>query len=87
MYSLHNTAMYLETHQKEVVEMVSITKELESTSRQLQEHLKFNHSSLRQAIESLTLKVEMAQENLKRQGRSIVNKVSVVTRMFLRNSV
>ena len=57
--------------------MVSITKELETTSRQLQEHLKFNHSSLRQAIESLTLKVEIAQENLKREGRVIVNKVRI----------
>ncbi|XP_065214147.1 prominin-like protein isoform X2 [Planococcus citri] len=75
-YSLHNTAMYLETHQKEVAEMVSITKELETTSRQLQEHLKFNHTSLKQAIESLTLKVEIAQENLKRQGRTIVNRLA-----------
>lgn len=69
--------MYLQTHQKEVADMVAITKDLEATSRQLQEHLKFNHSSLKNAIEYLMLKVEQAQENLKREGRTIVTKVGV----------
>lgn len=55
--------------------MIDITKNLESTAAQLEEHLKFNHSSLRAAVEHLLTEVEYAQDKLQREGHSVVVKV------------
>ncbi|XKL60926.1 hypothetical protein PGB90_007983 [Kerria lacca] len=76
-YSLYNSAMYLQTHQiYQVAEMISITKELESIAAQLQEHLKFNHTSLKNAVEHLLEEVKTAQEKLQIRGRGIVTKLA-----------
>ncbi len=78
-YSLLNSALYLEVHQKrQVTEMTAIVKDLESTAVQLQEHLKFNHTSLKNAVEHLVGEVQLAQEKLLKEGRTIVTKVSTV---------
>lgn len=70
--------MYLQTHQiYQVAEMISITKELESIAAQLQEHLKFNHTSLKNAVEHLLEEVKTAQEKLQIRGRGIVTKVNL----------
>lgn len=56
--------------------MLDISQRLESTANQLQDHLRFNHSSLRHAVEHLLLEVEQAQNYLYKQGPLIVSKVS-----------
>ena len=73
---LQNNAMYLKTHQiNQVSEMIRIIKELESIAHQLEEHLKFNHTSLKNAIEFLLTEVNEAQDKLKNHGEAIVTKV------------
>jgi len=69
--------MYLKVHQgQHVAAMLDISQRLESTAIQLQEHLRFNHSSLRHAVEHLLIEVEQAQQYLYKEGPSIVNTVS-----------
>lgn len=68
--------MYLRLHQENHVKaMRNISELLESTANQLQEHLRFNHSSLRNAVEHLLLEVEQAQNYLDNEGPTIVTKV------------
>jgi len=59
-----------------VAAMLDISQRLESTANQLQDHLRFNHSSLRSAVEHLLIEVEQAQNYLYHEGSSIVTKVS-----------
>jgi len=69
--------MYLKVHQgQQVALMLDISQRLESTANQLQEHLRFNHSSLRHAVEHLLIEVEQAQKYLYNEGPTIVTKVS-----------
>lgn len=69
--------MYLKVHQgQHVAAMLDISQRLESTANQLQEHLRFNHSSLRHAVEHLLIEVEQAQKYLYKEGPTIVNTVS-----------
>jgi len=69
--------MYLKVHQaQQVALMLDISQRLESTANQLQEHLRFNHSSLRHAVEHLLIEVEQAQKYLYTEGPTIVTKVS-----------
>lgn len=69
--------MYLKVHQDHhVTNMLDIGQQLESTANQLQEHLRFNHSSLRNAVEHLLVEVEQAQNYLYKEGPTIVVKVS-----------
>lgn len=56
--------------------MLDLSQKLEMTANQLQDHLRFNHSSLRHAIEHLLGEVEQAQRYLNNEGPSIVTKVS-----------
>lgn len=73
-FSLTNQAMYLKVHQgQHVAAMLDISQRLESTANQLQEHLRFNHSSLRHAVEHLLREVEQAQQYLYKEGPTIVN--------------
>lgn len=75
-YDLHNRALYLHTHQEtHVNEMIRITKQLESTAAQLEEHLKFNHTTLKAAVVHLLREVESAQNELQRRGHAVVIKV------------
>lgn len=70
--------MYLKMHQAEqVTKMLVIGQQLESTANLLQEHLRFNHSSLRSAVEHLLDEVEHAQTYLYNEGPTIVSKVSL----------
>jgi len=56
--------------------MLDISQRLEATANQLQDHLRFNHSSLRHAVEHLLIEVEQAQTYLYNKGSLIVTKVS-----------
>lgn len=69
--------MYLKVHQgQHVAAMLDISQRLESTANQLQEHLRFNHTSLRHAVEHLLMEVDQAQVYLYKEGPTIVTKVS-----------
>lgn len=72
--------MYLKVHQgQHVAAMLDISQRLESTANQLQEHLRFNHTSLRHAVEHLLLEVEQAQTYLYTEGPTIVTKVCLIS--------
>lgn len=76
--------MYLKVHQDHyVTNMLDISQQLESTANQLQEHLRFNHSSLRNAVEHLLDEVEQAQHYLHKEGPKIVVKVSNIDLVYL----
>lgn len=62
--------------------MLDISQRLESTANQLQEHLRFNHTSLRHAVDHLLLEVEQAQKYLFKEGPTIVNKVKNTINLF-----
>lgn len=69
--------MYLRVHQgQQVALMLDISQRLESTANQLQEHLRFNHTSLRNAVEHLLVEVDQAQKYLYNEGPTIITKVS-----------
>lgn len=69
--------MYLKVHQgQHVAAMLEISQRLEATANQLQEHLRFNHTSLRHAVDHLLSEVEQAQKYLYSEGPTIVTKVS-----------
>lgn len=51
-------------------------KDLINTTTSLQEHLKFNHSSLSDAIDSLLKEVTLAQENLDTQGAQEIQQLT-----------
>lgn len=72
---LQNNARYLRTHQEQVDEMTKTMKDLESIANKLEEHLKFNHTSLKNAIEYLLVEVQKAQSKLREEGQIIVTKV------------
>lgn len=65
--------------------MLEIIQRLESTANQLQDHLRFNHSSLRHAVEHLLVEVEQAQNYLYTEGPTIITKVSIT--IYLQISV
>lgn len=74
---LRNQVMYLHLHQSQhVASMLQLSKQLEATAHQLSVHLKFNHTSLKDAIEHLMLDVEDAQTFLDNEGPSIVQKLA-----------
>lgn len=76
-FSLTNQAIYLKVHQgQHVAAMLDISQRLESTANQLQDHLRFNHSSLRHAVEHLLIEVEQAQTYLYNEGPLIVSKLA-----------
>lgn len=75
--------MYLRLHQEDhVTAMQNISERLEFTANQLQEHLRFNHSSLRNAIEHLLFEVEKAQKYLRNEGPTIVTKVNNINSIY-----
>lgn len=67
--------------------MLDISQRLESTANQLQEHLRFNHSSLRHAVDHLLVEVEQAQDYLYTEGPTIVIKVSNIDSIYIQISV
>ncbi|KAF6199321.1 hypothetical protein GE061_007347 [Apolygus lucorum] len=74
---LQNEAMYLEVHQERQVElMVKLSKQLHGNASLLSNHLKFNHSSLKLAVDSLLRDLKQAQKTLNSQGPAIVRKLA-----------
>ncbi|BET01929.1 Prominin [Nesidiocoris tenuis] len=74
---LQTEAMYLEVHQERQVDvMVKLSKQLHSNATLLQNHLRFNHSSLKQAVDSLLRDLKQAQKTLNSQGPAIVRKLA-----------
>lgn len=74
--ALKNNVMYLALHQQNhVVGMLDYSKRLEAAAALLHTHLKFNHSSLRAAVDHLLLEVEDAQLMLDRDGAALVTKL------------
>lgn len=75
---LLNEAMYLEVHQERQVSiMAELAGWLDGNATLLSQHLKFNHSSLSQAIDSLLTSVFQAQALLNSKGPAIVHKVII----------
>jgi prominin 1 len=75
-FSLINDVMYIESFQTNVVDkMVDLSKRLRVSTNALQEDLKFNHTSLRQAIHQLLREVDDAQDYLQNKGPEEVVKV------------
>lgn len=68
--------MFLESSQREIVDvMAQLSRQLRANTTALQEDLKFNHTSLRDAVHGLIREVEDAQEYLSVQGPDEVIKV------------
>lgn len=77
-FSLINDVMYIESFQTNVVDkMVDLSKRLRVSTSALQEDLKFNHTSLRQAIHQLLREVDDAQDYLQNKGPEEVVKVNI----------
>jgi prominin 1 len=82
-FSLINDVMYIESFQTNVVDkMVDLSKRLRVSTNALQEDLKFNHTSLRQAIHQLLREVDDAQDYLQNKGPEEVVKVKKKTHFF-----
>uniref|UniRef100_A0A8D8QGB3 Prominin-like protein n=1 Tax=Cacopsylla melanoneura TaxID=428564 RepID=A0A8D8QGB3_9HEMI len=74
--ALRNMVMYLKVHHEtQVMGMLDLSKRLEASAILLSEHLKFNHTSLRAAVDHLLLEVEDAQKMLDQDGPNIVAKL------------
>lgn len=73
--SLRTKVAYLKVHEKDVEDLLQLSKRLEHSANLLQEHLKFNHSSLRQAVDHLLDEVEAAQKMLDLEGPNLVIKL------------
>ncbi|XP_073996108.1 prominin-like protein isoform X2 [Rhodnius prolixus] len=74
---LQTEAMYLEVHQeKQVGVMVQLSKQLHGNASLLSNHLRFNHSSLKHAVDSLLSDLKQAQKTLNSQGPAIVRKLA-----------
>lgn len=77
VYYLENEAMFLETSQDRIVDvMAQLSRQLRANTTALQEDLKFNHTSLRDAVHGLIKEVESAQEYLSVNGPDEVIEVS-----------
>ncbi|RZF46662.1 hypothetical protein LSTR_LSTR002525 [Laodelphax striatellus] len=75
--SLRIQAQYLELHQRQQVQsMLELSRYLEGNSTQLNEHLRFNHSSLSEAVHKMLHQIEQAQTFLNTQGPQIVGKLA-----------
>lgn len=73
---MHILAQYLEMHQiNQVNTMVQLSRYLDGNATQLSEHLRFNQSSLREAVYKMLQQIERAQEFLDAKGPQIVGKV------------
>lgn len=76
-HELETQAMYLEVHQERQVSlMVRLSRELHGNATALSQHLRFNHSSLSSAVDSLLLDLRQAQTTLNSQGPAIVRAIA-----------
>ncbi|XP_065338123.1 prominin-like protein isoform X3 [Cloeon dipterum] len=78
-YELRNDVMYIEGFQVNVLDkMIDLSKRLRESTNNLQEDLKFNYTSLRQAIDQLLREVDDAQEYLQQHGPDEVVKLAQI---------
>lgn len=76
-HELETQAMYLEVHQeRQVGLMVRLSRDLHDNATALSHHLRFNHSSLSDAVDSLLLDLRQAQSMLNSQGPAIVRAIA-----------
>ncbi|KAK3875885.1 hypothetical protein Pcinc_019276 [Petrolisthes cinctipes] len=82
--TLKNDALYLEGLQRWVTSIGSLTRNLKETTARLNEHLKFNKTSLREAIGDLISQAEFAQRYLRDNGsREVTELVERFSEDFL----
>ncbi|CAL4071051.1 unnamed protein product, partial [Meganyctiphanes norvegica] len=74
-FKLKNDALYLEGLQRWVTSIGSLTRSLKATTERLNEHLKFNKTSLREAIADLISQAEFAQSYLRTNGSKEVTQL------------
>ncbi|XP_042212646.1 prominin-1-like isoform X6 [Homarus americanus] len=83
-FKLKNDALFLEGLQRWVTSIGSLTKNLKKTTARLNEHLKFNKTSLREAIGDLINQAEFAQYYLRVNGsREVTQLVARFSEDFL----
>ncbi|XP_066957020.1 prominin-1-like isoform X7 [Macrobrachium rosenbergii] len=83
-FKLKNDALFLEGLQRWVSSIGSLTRNLKSTTARLNEHLKFNKTSLREAIGDLISQAEFAQHYLRVNGsREVTELVERFSQDFL----
>lgn len=63
-------------HRDIVIPMTNWSNQLSNSAIELEEHIKFNHSSMAEAIHDLVTKVDNAQEFINKQGSQHVKTVS-----------
>ncbi|XP_014257158.1 prominin-like protein [Cimex lectularius] len=74
---IQTEALYLEVHQERQVDlMVKLSKQLHGNATLLASHLRFNHSSLKHAVDALLNDLRQAQKTLNSQGPAIVRKLA-----------
>ncbi|XP_050705639.1 prominin-1-like isoform X6 [Eriocheir sinensis] len=74
-FKLKNDALFLEGLQRWVTSIGSLTRNLKKTTARLNEHLKFNKTSLREAIVDLISQAEFAQDYLQVNGSQEVTEL------------
>ncbi|XP_071534765.1 prominin-1-like isoform X6 [Panulirus ornatus] len=83
-FKLKNDALFLEGLQRWVTSIGSLTRNLKKTTARLNEHLKFNKTSLREAIGDLISQAEFAQQYLRVNGsREVTELVARFSEDFL----
>ncbi|KAK7084611.1 hypothetical protein SK128_007792, partial [Halocaridina rubra] len=83
-FKLKNDALFLEGLQRWVSSIGSLTRDLKATTLRLNEHLKFNKTSLREAIGDLISQAEFAQQYLRVNGsREVTELVERFSQDFL----
>lgn len=73
---LENQALWLEQMSRVVAEMKLTVRHLKTSVDQLQEHLRFNHSSLREAVRGLISQANKATEFLQQRGPTLIAELS-----------
>lgn len=75
--SLRVIAQHTHTHQTNQVDsMIQLSNWLNGNATQLTEHLKFNQSSLRDAVNNMLVQIAEAQKSLNKDGPMIVGKLA-----------
>lgn len=73
---MSDTCMFSQGLQRWVTSIGSLTRNLKKTTARLNEHLKFNKTSLREAIGDLISQAEFAQQYLRVNGSREVTEVN-----------
>eukprot|EP00092_Neocalanus_flemingeri_P006838 GFUD01007383.1.p1 GENE.GFUD01007383.1~~GFUD01007383.1.p1 ORF type:complete len:948 (+),score=147.14 GFUD01007383.1:408-3251(+) len=73
---LENEALWLGTMNKVVEEMKSTVRHLKKTVAELEENSKFNHTSMREAINSLLSQANRATEMIQKDGPELISSLT-----------